>query len=276
MGAWASVAQAKFLDGVGRDDMGHLLDIVGEENQMLVFGRNRAGFKHAGVERVQDGCPIVFPHQDDREILDLAGLNQGEGLEEFVHRAETAGHDHECVGVFDQHDLSHEEIAKVQGGIEVGILALLKGQPDPTAHRFAADVLGPAVGGFHDARAATGHDGQPKFSNLGGRIAGELIIAMVFVKARGAKNSDAGADKMKFAKALQKLPTYAKKPHKLEAARGGALQKTNLLLGGVDNESGGFGGVLHDTSLGEKGEARLCGTTSTDTTLGVSSPLLRL
>ena len=43
------------------------------------------------------GRPVGAAHEDDREVLDLAGLDEGQRLEQLVERAEAAGQDHERV-----------------------------------------------------------------------------------------------------------------------------------------------------------------------------------
>ena len=52
-------------------------------------------------------------HQDDRERADLPALDERGGLEQFVQRAQAAGHDDERAGVLHEADLAREEVAEL-------------------------------------------------------------------------------------------------------------------------------------------------------------------
>jgi hypothetical protein len=80
-------------------------------------------------------CPCLREHtrvaeQDDGEIADLAGLDEGERLEQLIHGAKAAREDDEGLGVLDEHGLAHEEVAEVDGDGDVGVIVLLEGQLD--------------------------------------------------------------------------------------------------------------------------------------------------
>ena len=102
--------------------------------------------------------PVVLAVQHHREVLDLAGLDQRQRLEQLVERPEAAREDDEALGVLDEHDLAHEEVAELHAEVDVLVQALLEGQLDVAADGDAARLLRPAVGGLHDARAAAGDD----------------------------------------------------------------------------------------------------------------------
>ena len=55
----------------------------------------------------------------------LAGLDQGERLEELVERAEAAREDHERVGVANEHQLPDEEVVELDAEVDVGVERLL-------------------------------------------------------------------------------------------------------------------------------------------------------
>jgi hypothetical protein len=57
-------------------------------------------------------------------------LNQTQGLEELVHRAEASREDHEGFGVLHEHHLAHEEVPEVDRDIDVFVATLLEGQLD--------------------------------------------------------------------------------------------------------------------------------------------------
>ena len=115
---------------------------------------------------VEQPRPVLGADEDDREVADLAGLDEGQRLEQLVERAEAAGQDHERVGVLHEHRLAREEVPELHGEVDVGIERLLVGQLDVAADRQAAGLLAAAVGGLHDPRPAAGDDrpavaGQP-------------------------------------------------------------------------------------------------------------------
>ena len=110
--------------------------------------------------RIQSSSPrpVVAAHQDHREVLDLAGLDQGQRLEQLVERPEPARVDHERVGVLHEHDLAGEEVAELDAEVHVRVEPLLHRQLDVAADRQAAALLAAAVGGRHDPRPAAGDD----------------------------------------------------------------------------------------------------------------------
>jgi hypothetical protein len=64
--------------------------------------------QHRFLEPAEEAAPVGAADQDDRELGDLAGGDEGEGLEHLVHRAEAAGEDHEGLGVLDEDGLPDE------------------------------------------------------------------------------------------------------------------------------------------------------------------------
>ncbi len=73
------------------------------------------------VVRIQSSSPDQYgdAHQHDREVAHLAGLDQGQGLEQLVHGPEAAGQDHEAVRVLHEHDLAGEEVAELDAQVDV-------------------------------------------------------------------------------------------------------------------------------------------------------------
>ena len=112
-------------------------------------------------QRIEAG-PVVPAEEDDRELIDLAGLDERQRLERFVERAEAAGEDDERVRVLDEHRLPDEEVAEVHQRIDVRVGALLEGQLDVAADRAAAAELGALVRRLHDARAGAGDDREAR------------------------------------------------------------------------------------------------------------------
>ena len=65
------------------------------------------------LQPAHEAGPVVPAEEDHGELVDLAGLDQRERLEQLVERAEAAGKDDERVRVLDEHRLPHEEVAEV-------------------------------------------------------------------------------------------------------------------------------------------------------------------
>ena len=95
---------------------------------------------------------------DRQSIIHLAGLPQSEDLEQFIERAEAAGKDDEGVGAHGEMHFAHREVMEAESELRrrIGIGLLLTRQRDIVADRGGANVMGAAIGRFHDARAATG------------------------------------------------------------------------------------------------------------------------
>ena len=101
--------------------------------------------------------------EDDLDLLgELFRLHQRQDLEHLVERPEAARKDHQRLCQIREPELPHEEIVEleVQPLRDVAVRPLLEGQFDVQAHGFAARLLGAAVGGLHDARAAAGRDDE--------------------------------------------------------------------------------------------------------------------
>ena len=65
------------------------------------------------------------PDQDDGEIVDFSGLDEGQGFKEFIQGAEPAGKDNEGRGVADEHEFPCEEVPEGHGHVQIGIQRLL-------------------------------------------------------------------------------------------------------------------------------------------------------
>src|SRR5437588_10070153 len=124
-------------------------------------------------------------------MVDLAGLGEGQRLEELVQGAETAGEDDEAARVFDEHRLAGEEVAKLHAEVDVVVDPLLVGQLDVAADGETARLLAALVGGLHDPRSAAGDD---RVATLGDGAAGLLGGEVITVLA-GGPGGAGGADR---------------------------------------------------------------------------------
>ena len=103
--------------------------------------------KKLGI-RASDTAAYLFDNcRIPRE--NLLGLDEIGHFEDFVHRAKSAGHCDEGIGILDQHQLAHEEMAEGDPAVEVLVGPLLDGQFDIAANGHAAGVFRAAIGGLH-------------------------------------------------------------------------------------------------------------------------------
>src|SRR5258707_9347572 len=132
---------------------------VGEREKFLVFRRDGAGVGQRF--QVQHTVPVFLAVNDHQNFFgQLARLGQGKDFKQLVQGAKTSGKNHQRLGQVGEPVFTHEEVVKlkIQLGSNVRVGVLLKRQADVEANGFASALAGPAVGGFHNARAAAGGD----------------------------------------------------------------------------------------------------------------------
>src|SRR4051794_14908403 len=138
------------------DHRHHLGDVVGERDQFEVDRADSAGGRHGAADPVQEARPVLTAVEDDREPGDLAGLYQGERLEQLVERAEATGQDDEGLRVLDEHRLADEEVAERDADVDPLVELLLERQLDAQPHRQPAGLLRAAIDRLHRPGAAAG------------------------------------------------------------------------------------------------------------------------
>jgi len=116
--------------------------------------------------------------------------------------------------------------------VDVGIRPLLVRQLDVAADRAPAHLLGPAIGRFHDAGPAAGHDRESPPRQPGAHLAAQFVVGMLGLEAGGAEHGDAGPDPVQRAEAPQELEEDPDGARQLEGAGLGALQEADLFRGG--------------------------------------------
>jgi hypothetical protein len=75
--------------------------------------------RERSVEELRERAPEVLSHPHEREIPDLARLDQRGRLEDLVERTEPTGQRHERVRVLYQHHPPHEEMPERDPVVEV-------------------------------------------------------------------------------------------------------------------------------------------------------------
>src|SRR4029453_8175433 len=97
------------------------VEIVRHRQELEVTLGDHAACESLCADPGQQLVPVIAAEQDDRKVEHLAGLNQGQGLEELVCRTEAAGEDDEALGRLHEHRLPDVEVMERQREIEIGI-----------------------------------------------------------------------------------------------------------------------------------------------------------
>ena len=142
------------------DLLPRLLGGLGPGKEIKVVVGDHPLLRH--LPEVDDLRPILTAEEDDRNRLHAVGLAEGEGLEHLVEGAESAGEEDHGRRAEDEVKLPQREVLELEAevGGDEGIGLLLGRELDVEPDRLAADVEGPAVGGFHDPRPAAGDDDE--------------------------------------------------------------------------------------------------------------------
>lgn len=225
----AGLAFGGGFDGAGFEGFDDLGDGVGEDDAVDVAAVDRASPQQSILHEIKQRLPEAAADEDDGEVLDLVGLNQSDGLESLVEGPETAGHDDEGLGVFDQHDFADEEVAEEDHAVEVGVGVLLVGEDDVAADGVASGFFAASVGGFHDAWSAAGHDVVTGAGDGSTDFTGKLIVGMFLGEAGGAEDGDGGADEVKLSKSGNELRHDAEETEELTGSGAGAFQKSPVV-----------------------------------------------
>ena len=159
-----------------------------------------------------------MPDQNQGEVLDFVGLDQGGRLEDLVQRAEAPRHGDEGVRVFHQHQFPHEKVFEGDPFVEIRVRLLFLRQLDVAADGVAARFLGTAIGRLHDSGSAARHDGEPGPREPLADVASQNVGGVFFGKAGRAENGDAGREEMELAEASHDLEKDADRPPQLEPA----------------------------------------------------------
>ncbi len=136
------------------------LGFVDDLHQIEIRGVDEAVVAQLIGEPLQQPRPELGTHQNDRQTPALPGLDQGERLEQFVHRAKAAGHDHVGRSVFHEGHLPGKEMPEPEADVLIRVGQLLGGQVDIQADAGAGAGMGTLVASLHDARAAARNDAE--------------------------------------------------------------------------------------------------------------------
>src|ERR1035438_8653243 len=179
---WGACARlAGFLRtavGLG-DDPDNGGGIVRDGQQILVAWGDLALGEDPVADPGQQPGPVLAADQHDRELRDLAGMDQGECLEQLVQGAEPARQHHERLRVLDEYGLADEEVPELQADLDIVIQPHLHGQLDAQAHRDTTNLRRALVGRFHDPGASPGDHGVAGLGERRRDALGQLIVGDV-------------------------------------------------------------------------------------------------
>ena len=152
-------------------------------------------------------------------MADLPGLNEREGLEQLVDRADAARQHDERIGVLDEQDLTNEEVVARDASIKIPVRPLLMRECDVAANGTAPRLAGAAIGRFHQAGPAAGQDGETDVGEPMSYETAQGIVRMVGTKPCGAEDGDAGAHEVEHSKAAKKVRNGAHEQDQLAESR---------------------------------------------------------
>src|ERR1044071_9749972 len=138
--------------------------------------------------------PMVFAKEDQRELRNALGLDQGHDFKELIQRSKASGHEHEGDTVFNKANFAGKEIVEVNRDIGETISLLLMRQLDIEADGLSFGQCRAFVGRLHDPRSAAGDDSQVVFGQAFGQLDRGLVIGVSGQHSRGAENRNARAD----------------------------------------------------------------------------------
>ena len=182
----ALVVADKFHDFFRAVGDGHEIEVAGGDKSALQF--------QFPFHPFYQSFPMTPAEQDQRELGNALGLHERQHFKEFVQCAKTAGHEDKPEAVFYKGNFAGEEIMKLDGDIGKAIARLLMGQFDVQSDRFAAGLRRAFVGGFHDAGAAAGNDGEIMLGQALGNRGRRLIILVRRLGAGRSKDRHGGAN----------------------------------------------------------------------------------
>src|SRR5690554_3699630 len=128
------------------------------------------------------------------------GLNQGDGLKEFIQGSKAPRHDHKTLRILHKHDLAHKEIIEVDIliTVNIGVVMLLKRQVDIQSHRSSAGQVCSLISCFYDPGTPSGNYSIAVFHDLLSNLLGEFIIGVIRFGPGRSEDGNTGANPAEF------------------------------------------------------------------------------
>src|SRR5215831_11192796 len=216
--------EAKSFDRFGSDVFDGFFYRIGCVDQPQVGIGDHPSLCHCSDE-MEQFLPIIGPHDHDRKVVDLRGLNKRERFEQLVECARAPWHNHKGVGIFNQQCLADVKIMQSDAAIEVRICRLLRRELYRAPNGTATNFFRAAVRRFHNSRTTAGNNGKPEARNGCAHFPGQLIMRIVAPNPRRAKHSYTWTDEMERTKSAQKIAHHSQKREKFGKPRARSFKK---------------------------------------------------
>src|SRR3990172_4170295 len=188
------------------DDVLHrVLGVVREVEQVHVLRSDRPLFHHRELDPAEEPLPVLPAHQHDREPPDLPRLDEGQRLEELIHRPEPSRHDDVPGGVLHEHHLAGEEVPEGERLVLVPVRLLLRGELDVQPDRQPLPHAPPAVRRLHDPGSPAGDDGEPAPGKQLRHLHGGLVGPFLLAGPGAAEDGDGRADVLQLLEPVHEL-----------------------------------------------------------------------
>ena len=170
------------------DDLRRFGGIVRQQQQVEIAGRHLTFSHQTRADPANQSGPIVAAEQDHRELINFSGLDQREGLEQFIQCTEPTWEDDERIRVLDEHRFAHKEIPEIHQRIHVRIGALFKGQLDIASDRMTTAFFRAFVRGLHDPGARARNNREALFGQQFRGLARGIVLRIIRPGARRAED----------------------------------------------------------------------------------------
>src|SRR3989338_6727082 len=95
-----SVTEMKLLESHRANVGDHLHGRIAQQDAFEISRVDGLVFDEGVFQEIQQGLPVVFPHQHQREIFYFSRLNEGGDFKKFINGSKSSGHRDESVRVF--------------------------------------------------------------------------------------------------------------------------------------------------------------------------------
>src|SRR5690606_11872492 len=86
--------------------------------------------QQCGSYPVNKSAPKISSYKNNREFVDLIGLDEGNSFKKFIESSKSAGHNYKSLGIFHKHYFSYKKVIKIDVFItvDIWIIMLFKGK----------------------------------------------------------------------------------------------------------------------------------------------------
>src|SRR5690606_32039579 len=173
-------------------DVAHdLVQIVGQDQQIQVFGANQAHLHQLLTNPVEQAGPKGSADQYNGCGWDFARLDQSHDFKQLVQGTEAARQGNVSPAVHEKGGLARVEVLELQALCLVRVVGGFVGQAYIQANTLPACFVRAFIGGFHQARAAACNQGDARFGQTTTQFLGQFVVRMTGFDACAAENTTA-------------------------------------------------------------------------------------